>query len=150
MTTVERSIEINAPRKAVIAYQADPANVLRDDNIYRFEADESWPAAGGTATIGFKTMAFNVEGTTTVTEYDPESGLFAWRLDADGFEPSHWRDTLEEHGDRTTLTRYVEYELPGSVLGQVLDRLVVERQNAKQMENGLEQIKKGIEEMQRA
>lgn len=46
----------------------------------------------------------------------------------------------------TRVTVRVDYTLPGSILGQLLNRMTIERKNQEDLEQGLKNLKKMIEE----
>ena len=45
----------------------------------------------------------------------------------------------------TTVTARVDYTIPGSYLGQILDKLFVERQNSRDMADNLRRLKEMAE-----
>lgn len=63
------------------------------------------------------------------------------------FKASIW--TLESLPRGTRLTRYVKYELPGSVIGKVVDRLWVNRWLKKKTTLWIKDIKKYLEKEER-
>jgi uncharacterized membrane protein len=50
----------------------------------------------------------------------------------------------------TSLTVRVDYTLPGSVLGQLLNRLAIEKKNEQDLEEGLRNLKQIVESEARA
>ena len=54
-----------------------------------------------------------------------------------------WRYTPER--GQTRLTALVEYDIPGGALGKIADKLVVERMNARNLEESLENLKALVE-----
>jgi uncharacterized membrane protein len=49
--------------------------------------------------------------------------------------------TFNEQDGKTAVTAKVEYTIPGSFLGKALDKLFVERQNTKDIEQSLVNLK---------
>lgn len=146
MTTVTKSIVINAPRETLRPLFDDPQRVKqRSSNLYRWEPDEAWPNAGATCQVGFKATGIDVDGVATSLAYDPATLNRVYRIDSEGFEPSTWRYSFEEHDGETTVTADVEYTVPGRILGPALDKLVVERGNAKLLQESLENLKAQVE-----
>jgi uncharacterized membrane protein len=82
-----------------------------------------------------------------IQKYDPQTLNRVYTIEADNqpVEPSLWEYTYDENDGKTTVTVTVEYTLPGSYLGQVLDKLVVERGNAKLLETSLQNLKREVE-----
>lgn len=67
--------------------------------------------------------------------YDEETVAHHWRHENEHGMPSFesWY-TFDDADGKTTVTTKVEYTVPGSFLGKALDKLFVERQNAKDVE----------------
>lgn len=146
MTTVNKSIVINATREQIRPFLHDPEAVMeRDANIFRYEPDENWPAVGSKLKTGFKTVAFKVNGVATSLEYDPETLRLIFKMESENFEPGTWQWTFEEQDGKTTVSVHIDYSLPGSYLGKAIDKLFVERQNAKQSEENLASLKTQVE-----
>ncbi|MFN2222996.1 MAG: SRPBCC family protein [Chloroflexota bacterium] len=142
MTVVNKTLVINAPLDVVRSYYADQRYARQIyQNVYLWEPDEEWPNAGATAKIGFKTPGMNVEGTSTSQEYEPQLMRHVYRVDGKGVEPSHWEWSFKEMDGQTTVDVQVEYHIPGSILGQALDKLFVERQNARLLQQSLDNLK---------
>jgi uncharacterized membrane protein len=142
MTVVNKSLVINAPLEVIRSYYNDEQYARQIyQNVYLWEPDENWPNAGATARVGFKTPGLNIEGTSTSEAYDPQAMRHAYRIDSEGVEPSHWAWTFEEEDGRTTVNVQVEYTIPGSILGAALDKLFIERQNAKTLQQSLDNLK---------
>jgi hypothetical protein len=147
MTTVTKSIVIDAPREVLRPYFDEAEHVKqRSSNLYRWEPDEAWPNAGATCKVGFKATGIDVNGTATSLEYDPATLNTVYRIDSEGFEPSTWRYSFEERDGKTTVTAEVAYTVPGRILGPALDKLVVERGNAKLLQESLENLKAQVED----
>ena len=147
MTTVTKSIVINAPRETLRLYFDDAERVLqRSSNLYHWQPDEAWPNPGATCQVGFKATGIDVDGVATSLEYDPATLDRIYRIDSEGFEPSTWRYSFQEHDDgKTTVTADVQYTVPGRILGPVLDKMMVERGNAKLLQESLENLKAQVE-----
>lgn len=147
MTTVSKSVVIEAPREAIRPYFNDPQMLPKwNTNVYHWEPEEEWPNVGAKGDIGFKASGgINVEAIMTSLEYDSETLNRAYNIDGGTLPPSLWRYTFDEKDGKTTVTVDVEYTLPGSYLGQVVDKLVVERGNAKLLENSLLNLKTQVE-----
>lgn len=142
MSLVQKSMVINASLETIRSYYTDEKYARQIyQNVYKWEPDENWPNTGATAGIGFKTTAMSVEGTVTTVEYDPEKMRHAYRVDSEGVEPAHWEWDFEEKDGQTTVNVQVEYTIPGRILGPALDKLFLERQNAKLLQQSLDNLK---------
>lgn len=146
MTTVKKSIVISARREDIRPLLHDPKSVMeRDPNVYHYQPDENWPAVGAKLEAGFKTFAFNIDTVFTCMEYDPQTMHIVYRGESKNFDPAVWEWTFDENGASTAVSVQIDYTVPGSYLGQALDKLVVERQNAKQTEDTLAGLKAQVE-----
>ena len=147
MTTVTKSIVIDAPREAIRPYMFESEQNRRwNPNTYLWEPDPAWPEPGATSRVGFKATGLNVEGVARSLEYDPVTIRHVFQIEASSFEPSTWVYTFDEDQGRTTVTMEVEYTVPGRFLGEVLDKLVVERGNARLVEQSLANLKALVEQ----
>ena len=147
MTTVTKSIVVDAPREALRPHFHEAERVLeRSSNLFLWEPDEKWPSVGAKCKVGFKATGLDVEGVATSVEYDPATLNMAYRIDSGNLEPSMWRFSFEERDGKTTVTADVEYTIPGRILGPTLDKLFVERSNAKRLEESLANLKAQVEQ----
>lgn len=144
MTTITKSIEINATRDTIRRYYAHPAHTAQWSHILTvWEPDEAWPNEGATARMGVKSGGLNVEGVATTIAYDDETMAHHFRHEPDNqmMAPFETWFTFDESEGKTTVTQKLVYTIPGNLLGQALDRLFVERQNARDMEQQLANLK---------
>jgi uncharacterized membrane protein len=63
----------------------------------------------------------------------------------EGMIAGSYRTTYEGQGAATKVTMRFDYEMPGAALGKVLDKLVVERMNAKNLDSSLSKLKELVE-----
>jgi uncharacterized membrane protein len=142
MTTITKSIEINAPRDTIRQYYAHPEHTLRwSHRLTVWEPEDAWPAAGSTARMGVKSGGITAEGVATTIDYDDATMAHHFRFLPSNLAPMDFWVTFEERDGKTTVVYKVEYTIPGSFLGQALDKLFVERQNAKDIEQQLANLK---------
>jgi uncharacterized membrane protein len=149
MTTNIKSVEINAPRDIIRKYYAHPVNTPKWSHLLTvWEPEEAWPSAGATAKMGIKSGGLNVEGVATTLAYNEETMAHHFRHEPDNqiMAPSDTWFTFDEKDGKTTVTTKVEYTIPGSFLGKALDKLFVERQNSKDIEQQLVNLKALAEE----
>lgn len=142
MTTVIKSIEINTTLDGIRPYYAHPVHTPQwAKAIYLWEPEENWPSPGAQARMGIKSGGLKIEGTATTIAYDPETMNHHFQLEPNNMEPMDFRYDFAESDGRTMVTATVDYTIPGSFLGQVLDKLFVERQNSKDLADGLANLK---------
>jgi len=142
MATIIKSVEINATRDTIRQYYAHPVYTPQwSYTLTLWEPDESWPNVDSTARMGIKSGGLNVEGIATTLAYDDETMAHHFRYEAKNMPPSEFWYTFEEVGGKTAVTQKVEYTIPGSFLGKALDKLFVERQNSKDSEQSLVNLK---------
>jgi hypothetical protein len=146
MTTVQESTTINATREQIRPIFFDPDKLLaREKSIYHYQPDEQWPAVGAIYEVGFKTFLTNIDAVSTCLAYDPETMRLEFDQVADGQEPARWLYTFDEQDGTTTVTLTIDYTLPGKWLGQMVDRLLVERKNRQQVVESLAALKQQVE-----
>ncbi len=64
--------------------------------------------------------------------YEPDNQMMA---------PFDFWFTFDESEGKTVVTEKLDYTIPGSYLGKALDKLFVERQNVKDVEQALANLK---------
>jgi uncharacterized membrane protein len=101
-----------------------------------------FPERGGKATFKVKSAGMSMQITETVLDYQPGRLQL---LQMEGMLSGEARWELTPEGDGTVLTTTFDYTLPGGVFGRIADALVVERMNAKSLEEGLHSFKALVE-----
>jgi uncharacterized membrane protein len=143
MTTVERSVYVDAPSEAIDAVTLDPDR-LPDwyVGVQRVEPDGVYPEPGGRVVMIYRAAGVSFDITMTSLEGVPgEYYLFGMEGMIAG--TNRWTHTPEGSGTRLTVT--FDYEVPGGGLGQALDRLLIERMNTDQLEKSLANLKALVE-----
>ena len=143
MTTLERSIFINASPEAIEAVSLDGWRLPEwYAGIEQAEPDDVYPEPGGRADVVYKAagVTFNIIMTSLELTRGQSS---AYQMEGMITGTNRWTFTPE--GEGTWLIATFEYEMPGGVLGKVADRLVVERMNAENLERSLENLKALVE-----
>jgi hypothetical protein len=143
MTTLERSIYINGTTDEIDAITLDPWR-LPDwyAGIERVDPDEVFPEPGGCVHMVYKSGGATLNIQMSVLEL--ERGNHAlYQMEGMMTGSTTWVHAPE--GDGTRLTAVFEYELPGGGLGKAIDKLLVERMNAKNLEESLENLKALVE-----
>jgi hypothetical protein len=143
MTTLERSIWINASPEEIDAVTLDGRRLPEwYAGIQQAEPDDVYPQAGGTVHVTYRAAGVNFNFSMTSLGHVPGQSL-TLRMDGMISGTSHWTYTPEGEGIHVAVT--FDYEVPGGGLGQALDRLVVERMNAENLEKSLASLKALVE-----
>ncbi|MFN2173854.1 MAG: SRPBCC family protein [Candidatus Promineifilaceae bacterium] len=143
MTTIIKSVEINAPRDTVRKYYAHPLHTPQwSKSMYLWEPDADWPSEGSSAKMGLKSGGLKAEGVATTIAYDDDTMAHHFRFEPSNLAPMEFWFTFEEKSEgKTTVTQTTEYTIPGSFLGKALDKMFVERQNSRDIEQQLANLK---------
>ncbi len=143
MTTLERSIIINAAPEA-IANITDDATRLPEwyAGIQEATPDATYPEAGGTVQAVYKAAGISFKIKMTSKEY--ERGRVA-ATEMDGMITGINRWVYTPQGDGTNVTVTFDYEMPGGGIGQAVNKLIIEKMNADNLEKSLNQLKSLVE-----
>lgn len=143
MTTIEKTVMINAPLEKVIE--------LMDDNdrfpewyagVVDNEAGPEFPAeVGSTSKMTYKAAGITFDATLTTLENERHKRKF--KLDGMIAGTTVWN--LTPKGESTKVKLTIDYEMPGGGLGAIADRLIVERTNDKNAEESLANLKAEVE-----
>jgi uncharacterized membrane protein len=139
MTTLERNVFINASADAIQAI-SDDARRLPEwyAGIEKAEPDDVFPEPGGKVDLVYKAagVTFNLIQ-TSVERVAGQAGVNRM----EGMITGTNRMTFRPEGEGTRVTLSFEYEMPGGGVGKLVDRLLVERMNAQNLEKSLENLK---------
>jgi uncharacterized membrane protein len=139
MTYVEREVTIGAAPDTVYNFAAAAENLPQwYVGVTGVNSDGVWPQAGGQVAVRYQVAGVNFDVTLTALTYNPP-GEFAFQLDGMVSGTSTWR--YSDAGGGTHLVVGFDYDLPGGVLGQIADRLVVEQMNISNGEQTLANLK---------
>lgn len=146
MTRIERSIEVERSPEQVFEVLCDLRLIPHWATIAgEFEGGPDRPLASGdsfrhTMRVG----GLDVKGEWSVTELErPRHVTYEAKADAGGWLKMKQTVVPSDRGSRVELE--VDYELPGGFLGDVLDRVYVERRNEREAENSLHNLKALVE-----
>ena len=143
MTQVERSIYIEAPVEVALEVGLDPATWLEwYAGMQQAEPDDVYPEAGGVVHIKTRSAGLTLDLTGTVTDYTPGRSI---RYTLEGMIEGSMAWVYDPEGDGTRLTATFDYEMPGGLLGQAANKLIVERSNTENLERSLENLKALVE-----
>lgn len=144
----KESIFINVPMPKVQEFGSDPRNWPKF--MVGLTEPTKISGDGGQGTVvecDFVTLGIHMPVTLKVVEdsVDPD-GCLHRRLEAEG-KVSGWQTwDIEPQGGGTYITVEREYTMPGSVLGDVGDRLLFEMMQARDTHHSLENLKLLMEE----
>jgi uncharacterized protein YndB with AHSA1/START domain len=143
MATVQRNVQIKASPAQTMAVLSD-AGCWPDwyPGMTQISITAPFPEEGGQVVFKVKSAGISMPITETVLEYQADK-LQVLRMD--GLLSGRARWEVVPEGDGTRLTTTFEYALPGGVLGKIADSLIVERMNAKSLEQGLQNFKALVE-----
>lgn len=142
MVHMEKSIVIDAPLEKVVTLGVDPhrwhtwfAGLSEPENITG-NGD-----AGTVVEHHYLMMGLRVPVTSRVVEYTLTPQESQWRATIEGplNGKQHWSYVAE--GDKTRITARLDYTIPGSILGQIANRLVIERIQERNLQQTLENLK---------
>ena len=147
MAKISRSIVINAPVEAVQKITDDPDQMPEwYEGIEEIRTDGVFPKIGGSAKMVYKAAGISFSVQQTVIEHEPGkrnryelSGMIT------GTITGSYVETRDPEGVATRYTLDFDYQMPGAGVGKIVDKLVVERMNAKQLEQSLQNLKALVE-----
>ena len=143
MTTVERSIVINANPEAIDAIAVDPSRLPEwYVGIDEVKPDGKYPQVGGAVDAVYKAVGISFKIKMTSEEYAPRQSI---RISMAGMITGNHRWAYQPEGESTRLNVTFEYEMPGGGVGQAFNKLVVERMNTENLEKSLENLKAIVE-----
>ncbi len=143
MATVERSILINALTDTIDAVALDGSRLSEwYVGVEQATPDDLYPEVGGRVSLVYKAAAVTFNLTLTVQEL-ARGHHISYQMSGMMVGTQEWSHMPE--GGQTRLTARVEYDMPGGALGKIADKLVVERMNARNLEESLENLKALVE-----
>jgi uncharacterized membrane protein len=98
---------------------------------------------GATAHVVGETAGIKVEFDIEITEYTKNTGA-SWRTTAGNFT-AIGMTALKPTEAGAELTLVMDYDLPYSILGKIIDKLLVSREMEQGFDNGLQKIKDTLE-----
>jgi carbon monoxide dehydrogenase subunit G len=144
MAVVERSIVVQASPEDIDAVTSRNPEGWPDwyVGIEAVEADDVFPEVGGVLNVTYKAAGVTFHLTQTVTEYEPGHKQ-VFKLEGMISGTNTW--TLHPEASGTRITAVFDYQMPGGGIGKVVDKLLVERMNTKNLEESLENLKAMLE-----
>jgi uncharacterized membrane protein len=146
VTKVTKSIEIEAPPEKVFAFINDEKKMNElSKGMAEGEYTSKGPVGvGSTLHYVGKAGGSQAEWDMEITEFEKNKKVAMRTIGASKFKMtgSH---TLEPTARGTKLTNTMDYELPYSILGKIVDKLKVHKDIEKQVEKQLRDMKKALE-----
>ncbi len=143
MAMVQRNVQIKASPQETMALLSD-ASRWPDwyPGMTQISITPPFPEARGKVVFKVKSAGVSMPITETVLEYQPGK-LQVFQMEGLLSGRARWEVIAEDDGTRLTTT--FDYTLPGGVFGKIADSLIVERMNAKSLEQGLQNFKALVE-----
>lgn len=143
MAIVQRSIDIEASPAATMQLLADASRWPSwYPGMTSIDVTSPFPEKDGQVTFGVRSLGLTLRVTETVLDFDPER---LHVFDMTGMLRGRARWELSPEGAGTLLTTTFDYSLPGGVVGKLADAVLVKRQNATSLEQGLQNFKRLVE-----
>ncbi|MCS7141252.1 MAG: SRPBCC family protein [Candidatus Nitrosocaldus sp.] len=150
MATISKEVIINAPVKEVFTYFARPEHISEQFpkeigmNVIPIEVKDGFGVGTVfriTGNFGGKVLEWDCE----TLEYIPGRKIVAKQIDGPF---KKWMITVEFEAlgeDRTRTRMTVDYDLPLSFIGSIMDKVKVEKEAERGIENGLYRVKALLE-----
>jgi uncharacterized membrane protein len=145
MPKVEQSIEIHAPISEVYNFIANQPERMVDwwPPIEVQERVTPAPTVlGSKSRYVYNMMGVKISGQHEVMALNTNQHLLVKTIS--GIDSS-FDFTFQPSASGTKLTIRVDYTMPGSVLGQLLNKIAIEDKNKRDLEEGLQNLKRIIE-----
>jgi len=144
MARIEKSIEINAPPEEIwkmLYWNRIPEwlDIIKNAEYTSKERD----TVGATAHVVGEAAGIKVEWDVEITEYVKNKSA-KWRTTG-GNLTAIGESNLKVTEKGTQLIFIIDSELPYSILGKIIDKLVVNRESEKGIEKGLKKLKALLE-----
>lgn len=142
MATIRKTIFIDAPIEKVYAFARNPERWHTWWTGLHLPDKITGHGEPGTTVKHSYTMAgipFPLTSRVLEDRPGPKSGL--WKGEFEGPISGHHTWTYTAKGEGTDVNIEIDYNVPGRALGQIADRLLIEKLQEKAMEQTLENLK---------
>jgi uncharacterized membrane protein len=146
MPYVEKSIEISVPVEIVYRFVThEPEHMTGWWPPIELQERITPPptAIGSTSRYVYNMLGIRIKGEHSVADMVENRHLLVKTIS--GIEATFDFTFAALKTDKTLLTLRVNYAMPGTILGQLLNRMTIERRNADDLEQGLTNLKQMIE-----
>lgn len=141
MASIHKSIEIKAPIKGVYTYIDDPTKDPEWMTSMIEVKNVTGSGVGRHFDWTYKMAGLRLKGETTCTEDVPEKHIV---VETKGGVESTWTFNLEPRRDVTVLNLDIDYKIPVPVLGNLVEKVLLKR-NERETEMNLMNIKEKLE-----
>lgn len=143
MTLIKDSIVVLTPPERVHSVATDPQKWSTwFAGLGPIESINGGNEPGTEIKQSYLMAGMHLHFTTRVTENSrSDDGAYHWRADNEGSLTGWNRWDYLPHPEGTLVSVEMEYEVPGSVLGKVADRLFIERHQERALHSTLENLK---------
>ena len=144
MAKIRKSIEIDAPLEAVFNYIKDLENMpewMTSCESHKITSEQKY-GVGTTTHCVMEQAGRIIEWDAVVTEYI-ENRKQAWHCDKPSKNDGIFEFEPTEEGTKVTFT--MDYDLPYSILGMIIDKLKVSKAIEKNVDEGLTKLKEILE-----
>ena len=146
MTTLALSRDIYCPIAEVFAYHTDltrsPQHWTNLISCNRL-AGPGAPQVGDRYAWHYRMYGVDFAGTATVREVEP-GRRFVFETEG-GLRARILSDYLALSAQRTRVSVFVDYDVPGGLIGRAVDRLLVESRNATDGERSMDRLVERLE-----
>jgi len=144
MTTIKKSIVINASVEQVEAFLNDPQRLPEwYPGVTAIDPSPGYPVeVNSSCNITYKAGGVTMDSKFTTIDNVPLSKR-TFKMDGMVIGTNRWDLSQEGSGTKVDLT--IDYEMAGGGLGKIVDKLLVERMNEKNAATSLENLKSMVE-----
>jgi uncharacterized membrane protein len=146
MPRVQRSIVIEKPVHAVYTMVADHPERMAEwwPPIELQERVTPPPTGiGSVSRYVYNMLGVRIKGEHRIVQLMPDQHLLVKTIS--GIDSTFEFTFVPENDAATRLTIVVDYQLPGAIIGQLLNKVAIENENIKNLEKGLEKLKDLLE-----
>jgi uncharacterized membrane protein len=138
MAHIEKSVTIDAPVDRVFAYVTDIQSIPQWWPIEVRNATAERAAKGVKYDWTYRMLGIPFHGTSEHVEVQPGERIL---IQSTGGIPNTLEYRLASQEGKTVVTMTMDYTVPGSVLGKLADKLVIERVNDNAAANIMANLK---------
>lgn len=143
MTTLERSIVIKGSRADIDAVTLNGNRLFEwYAGIQESKADQTYPEVGGIVDTVYKAAGISFKVKITSVEFNQGAGI---GLQMDGMITGTNRWIYSDVEGGTQVTARLDYEMPGGGIGKAVNKLILEKMNADNLEKSLTNLKNLVE-----
>ena len=143
MTTIEKSIMIDAPLKEVFSYLDEPVHLLEIwPSMVEVREVKPLPKGGHSYHWVYKMAGMRFEGESETVEFEPERHVVE---KSTGQIPAKFDYTFTPIDGKTKIELKTEYEIPATLLGRVTEPFV-HKLNEREADVFLANLKDRLEE----